>query len=74
MILSAVILNTFGLLSAIFNVSESQIVPLTTSWSVAKQFLLRFAMSGYSMENCPLSAPFFGFMGVTSALVFASKF
>jgi hypothetical protein len=25
------------------------------------------------MEICPSSAPFFGFMGVTSALVFASK-
>lgn len=25
-----------------------------------------------TQENCPLSAPFFGFMGVTSALVFAN--
>ena len=25
-----------------------------------------------STENCPTSAPFFGFMGVTSALVFAN--
>eukprot|EP00586_Coscinodiscus_wailesii_P012876 CAMPEP_0172493662 /NCGR_PEP_ID=MMETSP1066-20121228/25533_1 /TAXON_ID=671091 /ORGANISM="Coscinodiscus wailesii, Strain CCMP2513" /LENGTH=39 /DNA_ID= /DNA_START= /DNA_END= /DNA_ORIENTATION= len=24
------------------------------------------------METCPASAPFFGFMGVTSALVFAN--
>jgi len=29
-------------------------------------------MSDSSMEICPASAPFFGFMGVTSALVFAN--
>jgi len=27
-----------------------------------------------SVENCPTSAPFFGFMGVTAALVFASAY
>jgi len=26
------------------------------------------------LEKCPASAPFFGFMGVTAAIVFASKF
>mmetsp|Transcript_12670 Transcript_12670/g.29817 ORF Transcript_12670/g.29817 Transcript_12670/m.29817 type:complete len:168 (+) Transcript_12670:80-583(+) len=29
-------------------------------------------MSTFSYENCPTSAPFFGFMGVTAALVFAN--
>jgi len=30
-------------------------------------------MSDTSFDNCPPSAPFFGFMGVAAALVFASK-
>ncbi|KAL7515963.1 hypothetical protein ACHAWX_001029 [Stephanocyclus meneghinianus] len=29
-------------------------------------------MSSVEMETCPASAPFFGFMGVTAALVFAN--
>eukprot|EP00816_Leptocylindrus_hargravesii_P012601 CAMPEP_0196816164 /NCGR_PEP_ID=MMETSP1362-20130617/53808_1 /TAXON_ID=163516 /ORGANISM="Leptocylindrus danicus, Strain CCMP1856" /LENGTH=42 /DNA_ID= /DNA_START= /DNA_END= /DNA_ORIENTATION= len=29
-------------------------------------------MGDVEMETCPASAPFFGFMGVTSALVFAN--
>ena len=29
-------------------------------------------MSEISYDNCPTSAPFFGFMGVTAALVFAN--
>ena len=31
-------------------------------------------MATVSYETCPTSAPFFGFMGVTAALCFASKF
>jgi hypothetical protein len=31
-------------------------------------------MTTVSYETCPTSAPFFGFMGVTAALCFASKF
>ena len=30
-------------------------------------------MATVSYETCPTSAPFFGFMGVTAALCFASK-
>ena len=31
-------------------------------------------MATVSYETCPSSAPFFGFMGVTAALCFASKY
>jgi V-type H+-transporting ATPase proteolipid subunit len=34
--------------------------------------LLTISSDSYSYENCPTSAPFFGFMGVASALVFAN--
>lgn len=31
------------------------------------------AMADIQLEKCPASAPFFGFMGVTAAIVFCSK-
>lgn len=30
-------------------------------------------MADIQLEKCPASAPFFGFMGVTAAIVFCSK-
>uniref|UniRef100_A0A7S3LI96 V-type proton ATPase proteolipid subunit n=2 Tax=Amphora coffeiformis TaxID=265554 RepID=A0A7S3LI96_9STRA len=43
----------------------------TPSASSTLYLFLLFIMS-VEMETCPASAPFFGFMGVTSALVFAN--
>ncbi len=40
---------------------------------IINTLFLNMSDTNVSHENCPTSAPFFGFMGVTAALCFASK-
>ena len=46
--------------------------PYTTLRPVAFPRIVTMLSTLMTTENCPTSAPFFGFMGVTSALVFAN--
>ena len=46
--------------------------PLYSQSPPSDSFTMLSAILASSTENCPTSAPFFGFMGVTAALVFAN--
>ena len=44
----------------------------TELFKVKTDYFTLFKMSTVSYETCPTSAPFFGFLGVSCALVFAN--
>jgi hypothetical protein len=62
-----------GSLSGIIPLDRSSSHDLTDHNPQVKLLHFNSKMSQVSYESCPTSAPFFGFMGVTAALCFASK-